>query len=235
MPTLFLGLVVLVLLFLAAKWFSKADSKQSARVLRYVGGGAALLLAGFLLVRGQIAAALSIGLIGLGVLGYVSLWPASFGGRTQKAAGQVSRVRTAFLEMELEHDSGAMRGRVLNGKHQGTTLDELDVKTLIGLLGEIDEDSRRLLASYLDRREPDWREQATRDDTGAYRSGTPRNGKMTEEEAYQILGIRPGTSPEEIVRAHRSLIKKLHPDQGGSTYLAAKINEAKEVLLRRHR
>jgi hypothetical protein len=64
MPTLFLGLVVLVLLFLAAKWFSKADSKQSARVLRYVGGGAALLLAGFLLVRGQIAAALSIGLLG---------------------------------------------------------------------------------------------------------------------------------------------------------------------------
>ena len=134
--------------FFAAKWFSKANSKQSERVLRYVGGGAALLLAGFLLVRGQIAAALSIGLLGLGVLGYVSLWPASFGGRTQKAAGQVSRVRTAFLEMELEHDSGAMRGRVLNGKHQGTTLDELDVKTLIGLLGEIDEDSRRLLASF---------------------------------------------------------------------------------------
>jgi len=235
MPTLFLGLVVLVLLLFAAKWFFKSDPKQAARVLRYVGGGAALLLAGFLLVRGQIAAALSIGLLGLGVLGYVSLWPTSFGGRTQKTAGRVSRVRTAFLEMELEHDSGAMRGRVLNGTHQGAELDRLDVKTLIGLLGEMDEDSRRLLASYLDRREPDWREQATRDDTGAYRSGTPRNGKMTEEEAYQILGIRPGTSPEEIVRAHRSLIKKLHPDQGGSTYLAAKINEAKEVLLRRHR
>jgi hypothetical protein len=205
------------------------------RVLRYVGGGAALLLAGFLLVRGQIGAAVSIGLLGLGVLGYVSLWPTSFGGRTQKTAGSVSRVRTAFLEMELEHDSGAMRGRVLNGTHQGAELDSLDVKTLIGLLGEMDEDSRRLLTSYLDRREPDWGEQATRDDTGAYRSRTPRNGKMTEEEAYQILGIRPSTSPEEIARAHRSLIKKLRPDQGGSTYLAAKINEAKEVLLRRHR
>jgi DnaJ-domain-containing protein 1 len=230
MPTLFLGLVLLVLLFLTAKWFSKA-----VRVLRYVGGGGVLLFAVFLLLRGQIAAALSIGLIGLGVLGYVSLWPTSFGERTQKTARRVSRVRTAFLEMELERDSRAMRGRVLNGTHQGAELDRLDVKTLIRLLGEMDDDSRRLLASYLDRREPEWREQATQGDTGEYRSGTPRNGKMTEEEAYQILGIRPGTSPEEIVRAHRSLIKKLHPDQGGSTYLAAKINEAKEVLVRRHR
>ena len=144
MPTLFLGLVVLVLLLFAAKWFFKSDPKQAARVLRYLGGGAALLLAGFLLVRGQIAAALSIGLLGLGVLGhYFSPGPTSFGGRTQKTAGRVSRVRTAFLEMELEHDSGAMRGRVLNGTHQGAELDRLDVKTLIGLLCQMDQDSRR--------------------------------------------------------------------------------------------
>jgi DnaJ domain len=233
MPTLFLGLVVVVLLFLAVKWFSKVDPKQTARVLRYMGGGAALLLAVFLLMRGQIGAALSIGLFGLGVLGYVSLWPASFGGRTQKATGQVSRARTAFLEMELEHDTGLMRGRILNGKHQGAALDDLDVKMLIGLVGEMDEDSRRLLTAYLDRREPHWREHAA--DTQENRSHTRRNEKMTNDEAYQILGIQPGATAEEVARAHRSLIKKLHPDQGGSTYLAAKINEAKEVLTRRHR
>jgi hypothetical protein len=204
-------------------------------VLRYVGGGAVLLLAAFLLVRGQIGAALSIGLFGLGVLGYVSLWPAGFGGRTQKSTDRVSRVRTAFLEMELEHDTGAMRGRVLNGRHQGTSLNELDVKTLVGLLGEIDEDSRPLLTAYLDRREPQWHEYAADDDTGENRSHSRRNGKMTNEEAYQILGIKPSATAEEIARAHRSLIKKLHPDQGGSTYLAAQINRAKEVLLRRHR
>ena len=142
-------------------------------------------------------------------------------------------MRSAFVEMELDHDSGAMRGRILAGRHQGAALDALDVTTLVGLLAEIDDESRALLAAYLDRREPGWREHA-QDDAAAGR-GAARSGKMTEEEAYQILGVQPGASAEEIGRAHRSLMKKLHPDQGGSTYLAARVNEAKEVLLRRHR
>jgi hypothetical protein len=235
MIALILGIFVLILLLFAAKSFSKADPKRVAYILRYIGGGVVLLFAGFLLVRGQIGAALTIGLFGLGVLGYVSLWPASISGRTQKSAGQTSRVVTAFLEMELDHDSGAMHGRVLDGEHKSAALHDLKVETLIRLLREIDEDSRRLLTAYLDRRQPHWREQATGEDAETRRSRSSRNGKMTEEEAYQILGIRPGATAEEITRAHRSLMKKLHPDQGGSTYLAARINEAKEVLMRGHR
>ena len=235
MPALLLGVVVLILLLFAGYSFSKADPKQAVRVLRYIGGGAALLFAVFLLVRGAIGPAVSIGLIGLGLLGYVSLWRASFGRRTQKSPGQVSRVRTAFLEMELDHDSGALRGQVLAGRHQGAALDDLDVPTLITLLGEIDEDSLPLLAAYLDRRQPRWREHAPGDAAAANGSRASRGGKMTEEEAYQILGIQPGATAQDIARAHRSLMKKLHPDQGGSTYLAARINEAKDVLVRGRR
>jgi hypothetical protein len=234
MPEILLGLVVLLLLMWAAKAFSKADPKQAARVLRAIGGGAALLLAVFLLFRGEIGVAIPVGVFGLGLLGWMSL-PATFAARTQRSTGQASRVRTAFLEMELDHDTGAMRGRVLAGNHQGASLDALDRATLLNLLGEFDDDSRNLLAAYLDRREPGWREYAQRDAGAGRGARGASTGKMAEEEAYQILGVAPGASAEEITRAHRSLMKKLHPDQGGTTYLAARINEAKEVLLRRHR
>ena len=232
---LILGVVVLILLLWAANAFSKADPKQAARILRMLGGAGALLFAGFLALRGEIAVAIPVGMFGLGLLGWVSLWPASFASRTQKSPGQVSRVRSAFFEMELDHDSGAMSGRILAGRHEGVSLDALDVPTLVGLLGDIDDDSRQLLAAYLDRRQPRWREH-TQGNAGAGRgSGASPSGKMTEEEAYQVLGLQPGAGSDAISRAHRSLMKKLHPDQGGSTYLAARVNQAKDVLLRRHR
>jgi hypothetical protein len=233
MPAFLLGVVALLLLLWAASAFIKAEPKEVARVLRWIGGGAALLLAGFLLFRGAIAFAIPLGAFGLSLLGWTSFWPAPFGSRTQRSTGQVSRVRTAFLEMELNHDSGKMNGHVLAGIHQGASLDALDRATLMRVLSEVDADSRDLLAAYLDRREPGWREEARRDAGAEARPAD--GGKMTEKEAYQILGLQPGASPEEISRAHRSLIKKLHPDQGGTTYLAARINEAKDVLLRRHR
>ena len=128
-----------------------------------------------------------------------------------------------------------MHGRILAGVHQGASLDALDPPTLIGLLGAMDADSRDLLAAYLDRRLPGWREHAQRDAAAGDGPRAARSSKMTDEEAYQILGVQAGASAEEISRAHRSLMKKLHPDQGGSTYLAARVNEAKDVLLRRHR
>jgi DnaJ-domain-containing protein 1 len=113
-------------------------------------------------------------------------------------------------------------------------LDALDVATLTASLATIDEESRALLMAYLDRREPSWRDHAQGDAaTGRGRSAWS-SGKMTEEEAYQILGVQPGASAKDIGSAHRALMKKLHPDQGGSTYLAARVNEAKDILLRRH-
>jgi DnaJ-domain-containing protein 1 len=135
--------------------------------------------------------------------------------------------------MELDHDSGAMRGRVLAGRYQGVDLGSLDVETLISMLADVDEESRALLVAYLDRRDPGWSENAQADT--AERPRSSGTGKMSEQEAYQILGLQPGAAADDISRAHRTLMKKLHPDQGGSTYLAARINEAKEILLRRHR
>jgi hypothetical protein len=185
-------------------------------------------------VRGQEGIAIPLGLFGLGLLGWGPFAATGWFQRTQKTPGQRSRVRAQFIEMELDHDSGTMSGTIVSGPHRGATLDSLDVPILLGLLADFDNDSRALLAAYLDRREPGWRDDV-QDGAAAGPTAAVRPGKMTDEEAYQILGVAQGASADEIGRAHRSLMKKLHPDQGGSTYLAAQINEAKEVLLRRHR
>jgi hypothetical protein len=234
MPEIIFGILVLALLLWASNTFASVDPRKLAPVVKFAGGFGALGGAAFLAARGQFQLALPLGVAGLGLLGWLPRNFAGFGARTRKSPGQTSRVRSAFVEMELDHDTGAMRGRILAGPHEGVTLDVLDVATVVGFLPESDEESRALLVAYLDRREPGWREDAEGDTAAGH--GSPRwSGKMTEEEAYQILGVQPGASAAEIGRAHRALMKKLHPDQGGSTYLAARVNEAKDVLLRRHR
>jgi len=233
MPALIFGLLALVLVLWALSVISKVDPKVAARVTKVGGGLLALGFAVFLGLRGEIGVAVPLGALGLGLLGWVPFGPAGFSARTQKSGAQISRVSSAYFEMELDHDSGTMRGRVLAGRHQGAELERLDVKTLAAMLGEIDDESRALLVAYLDRRDPTWSEHAQADAAAGRHAAS--SGKMSEQEAYQILGLQPGATADDISRAHRTLMKKLHPDQGGSTYLAARINEAKEILLRSHR
>jgi hypothetical protein len=233
MPSLFIGLLALVLGLWLLKSFAHIDPRSLIRIGRTTGGVVALAGAALLGSRGQIYAALPLGAAGLGLLGWnipgmSGFWP--FG---QQSSGRMSRVRSNFVEMQLDHETGAMTGTIIAGRLKGTALETVESSVLASLMGEFDQESQNLLAAYLDRRHPGWRENA---DAGATagRGGAPRSGKMTDEEAYQILGLEPGASAEEIGRAHRGLMKKLHPDQGGSTYLAARVNEAKDVLLRRH-
>jgi DnaJ-domain-containing protein 1 len=125
-----------------------------------------------------------------------------------------------------------MDGEILEGRFAGRRLSDLSLDDLVGLHGECraDEESTTLLDAYLDRvYGEDWytRAQAS-DETRSYQTGA---GIMSREEAYEILGLKPGANRDEVIEAHRRLMQKLHPDRGGSTYLAAKINRAKDVLL----
>src|SRR5260370_7777388 len=158
MATIILGLVVLALALWALNAFTKVNPQTAAVVLKTGGGLGALAAAGLLGVRGRLDIAIPLGLTGLGLLGWLPWSIPGFAARTQKSAGQVSRVRSAFMEMELDHDTGAMRGRILAGRHEGAALDALDVATLTGFLPEIDEESRSLLMAYLDRPHPPCRQ-----------------------------------------------------------------------------
>jgi hypothetical protein len=143
-----------------------------------------------------------------------------------------STVRSACFEMELDHESGELDGVVLTGRHDGKRLSRLSPEEVLAMRDELsgDAESAQLLEAYLDRRIPGWREHAQAD-PGAGVGGAARPGPMTKEEAYQILGLAAGAGAQEVREAHRRLMKRVHPDSGGSTFLAAKINEAKDVLL----
>lgn len=164
---------------------------------------------------------------------------ATSGGAKAKPGSQ-SHVSSDILEMSLDHDSGTMTGTILKGPMAGRTLAELDESEFIELLQYCraqDEDSARLLETYLDRRFGDsWRADnqagASRAESGGSASDSANaGGPLTDSEAQDILGVEPGASREEIIQAHRRMMQKMHPDRGGSNYLAARVNEAKERLL----
>lgn len=147
-------------------------------------------------------------------------------------AGRTSRIETRFLRMTLEHDTGALDGEVLQGAFAGRRLGQLGMAELVQLWQECrgaDDQSVAVLEAYLDRSHgPDWRDAAG---AGGAGERVAASGPMTTEEAFQVLGLEPGASRDEVVAAHRRLMQKLHPDRGGSSYLAAKINQAKDKLL----
>jgi DnaJ domain len=158
-------------------------------------------------------------------------------GPKRKTPGQKSGVRTDALEMVLDHDSGQMEGTCLKGRFAGKPLSSLSRHELLQLLEELrgtDPKGALLLEAYLDRRAPGWRDlRSGASDREEPRQSRGGRGGMSTNDAYEVLGLRPGAKEAEIRTAHRRLMMKFHPDQGGSTYLAARINEAKEILLTR--
>ena len=242
MPTLIAGIVAVVLLYSLLQMFRAANPVILARAIKIGGGIVALAVAAFTGIKGELAVAIPLGIFGAGLLGWSPFGGASgfgniggmFGGAgAARSPGQASKVRSQFLEMSLDHDSGQLAGIIVAGPNAGHSLDEFDLPQLIAMMPGFDAESVSLLESYLDRRFPAWRQDAQGNSAG--RQGSPAaGGKMTDEEAYQILGLKPGAGIDDIRRAHRSLMKKLHPDQGGTTYLATRVNEAKDTLLRTH-
>ena len=234
-PVLVLILLVAALWFVS--WYRRAPPAQKRKVRNrgLIAALAALLLIG--LVTGRLQPLFALALAAIPVLmRVVSLIQAaqtikSIGNAFKSARGpspgQSSDVRTRYLHMSLDHDSGELDARVLEGRFRGRRLDDLPLDALLDLLAECqreDAESCPLLESYLDRvHGPEWRHGAQAPESTA---------GMSRSEAYEILGLSPGASSEEVVDAHRRLMQKVHPDRGGSDYLAAKLNEAKELLLR---
>ena len=241
MPWLVLGIALVIAIILVVRGLSGLDPKRAARFVFWV----VVVLAGIGLILLLARGGVNWILIATGLLlPTIVRWRAvkrffrNLGG---PSPGQASGVETRFLRMHLDHDSGILDGMVLDGRFRGRRLSELSTDDMAELLRECrveDEQSATVLEAYLDRTYgASWRTgeyDGAKTETGS-RGGQRRSpwnaDKMSPDEAYEILGLKPGATPGEIKEAHHNLMKKIHPDQGGSNYLATKINQAKDVLL----
>lgn len=234
---------MLLTVLILVSWYKRAPKGQRKRIANraLIIGGAAILL--LLIFTGRlnplfalVAAlvplvyrAISLLQLAQGVKGAAN----AFRGARGPSPGQTSDVETRFLRMTLNHDTGEMDGEILEGPHRGKRLSAVALDDLLGLLDECrreDAQSAAVLEAFLDRRfGEEWRGDTGADDSRD--KGVPGDSRMNSEEARSILGVGKDASREEIVAAHRQLIQKLHPDRGGTAYLAAKLNEAKRVLL----
>lgn len=224
-------LLALAAVYLVLRWFQRQQQRARIQI--------ALSLVGLVLIALAASgrAPWVLGLLGAMLPVLAGLLRAQSRGRWDRPDGDApsnrqSVVETRFLRMILDHDSGEMSGNVLAGRFAGQRLDDLSQDQLIVLLKDLDADdgeSAALLRAYLDRiLGPEWQ------DAGPAHDGSgDLSGEMTRQEAHAILGLEEGASEAEILAAHGRLIQRLHPDRGGSTFLAAKINQARDLLIER--
>lgn len=241
------GVLLLAAFMLGLRWFVNADPKVAARVLIWI--GTVVFVSGvlFLLVTGRLALVfylLPALLPWLLRIRAVARAAKNFSRMNQsrrgEATGGTSDIETKYLRMRLDHDTGTLWGEVVAGHHNGKTLATMGPAELLDLLVECragDPPSAQVLESYLDRHHEGWRVDDPAG-TGAAGEGqegagaaAPPGAAMSREEALKVLGLDDGASPDDIRAAHRRLMAALHPDRGGSDYLAAKINQARDVLL----
>jgi DnaJ-like protein len=225
------GVAILCGLLLLGYFFVNADPARLAKILKWTGIVLAVLAVLALLISGRLAMLLAPLALAMPLLRRLRT---SFGGFRSPSATQSSTVETPFIRMSLDHDTGTMDGIVLQGSFAGLRIDELDRARLLALLRECraaDEEGARLVEAYLDRTDPEWRDELHGGQAGAPPPGG--SSDVTVDEAYAILGLTPGADAEAIRAAHHRLMKQLHPDHGGTDYFAAKLNRARDLLLHR--
>lgn len=238
-------------LWMAFRWFMRTPPEQVSRVLVRVAIGAAVAFLIILAATGRLhplfaaAGAALGGLVTLAMRLIRMPWALGIAQRlfyhyrakknsAEPSANQRSQVETRFVRMFLDHETGEMGGEIIAGQLAGSRLSQLDQSRLVALWQHYitqDSESAALLEAYLNHAHgEEWRDQCDTE-AGNTRSTPPPSGQMSLDEARKILGVEEGAEREEIIAAHRRLALKVHPDRGGSTYLTAQINRAKEALL----
>ncbi len=235
MSYLFMGIGIVLALVLLLNWAANASPRSVISSGKWILISITLIVILALLATGRFGLIwFALPLLAPWIMRFLNFRRAikTMGG---PSPGGASTVRARFFEMSLNHETGEMDGRILEGRHSGAYLSQLSLSALVALYNDIlpvDQKSADLLEAYLDRvHGPEWRNSQSQDDQNSGTRGASSAGGMSRAEAFAILGLEEGASEEEIRSAHKRMMKTAHPDAGGSDYLAAKLNQAKEVLL----
>jgi hypothetical protein len=193
--------------------------------------GVILIATGILLFLAR-AVLVAIPLMILGIV----LLTKKHGGAVSGPASQTSSVRSTHLKMNLDHDSGTIDGRILAGERKGQLLSNLELNELLEYYVEIemDDESIKLFQTFLDNAHPDWRDQHN-ESSECGENQSPLSGELSQDQAYELLGLDAGCGEEDIRKAYHRLIKRVHPDSGGSAALMAQVTQARDKLLGTHK
>ncbi len=240
-------------LWMALRWFMRTPPEQVSKMLIKVAIGAGIAFLAIMAATGHLnplfaAAGAAIGgLFTLAIRLIRMPWVLGLAQRlfhqyrakknpAEFSANQRSQVETRFVRIFLDHHSGAMGGEIIAGEWAGSHLSQLKQPQLVALWQSYitkDPESAALLEAYIDHLHGNgWHARHGAQTNYKTRGAAPSSGQMSLEEAYKILGVEEGADREEVIAAHRRLALKVHPDRGGSNYLAAQINRAKEALLK---
>jgi len=229
-----LGLCLVAGLGLMGRWLLNAEPRQILRVAKWVALTLVVGLALFVLLRGRLEWLFYIVPFALPFLLRFAPIMRALRNAAKMARGptpgQSSGVRTRWLAMTLDHDTGTMDGEVLEGAFAGRMLSQLSPEELADLARDLedDEESRQIFEAWLERMGADIGEG----EAGGRTAPPPDDESgMTPARAREILGVEEGADERAIREAHRRLMLANHPDRGGSSWVAAQINRAKDVLL----
>ncbi len=226
-----IGVSVLLALMVGSQAIATADPRKLIKALRISAVIVCSVLAGFFILTGRFPYAAPLIAAALFFLRSKPLFSAR-----RPSTGQKSDVETDWLQASLNHDTGEMDAMILQGRFEGRQLSTLSRSELGEFHRECadDEQTMAILESFISRNfDEDFATEGGENQSKEERTrASSSDGPMTRQEAFEILELGGDASVSDIKAAHRRLMKKFHPDHNGSDYMAAKLNEAKDVLLK---
>lgn len=229
MNPIILAILIIIFVVCLVFWLLNTPAYKLASTLTYLFGLSCLVAGAVFFYAGRFG--YSASLAGVGALAVLR-------GRNIAKRNKLRGygcIRSAALELYIPPHKAQLEGFVLAGDHEGTALSALDKRQLLELYKVLsdDEESRALLEAYLDSHFSGWSDHF--DPTiGDRFAGTHSASTMTEQEAYQLLGLNASARAADIRKAYIGLLQGLRADNAAGQFIIDRLDMAQSILMSSH-